>query len=174
MMKKISVFDLTLISLFAALLLAVQVGFAFLPNVELVSILVIVFTMILKRKIIYVLAVFVLGEGLIYGFGTWWFCYLYVWGILALIAYIFRKKREPLFWALVSGAFGLLFGTLCSFVYLFVLGFAGMISWIVSGLIYDVIHGVSNFVIALILFKPLMSAADMLMKKFGHQDYMNG
>ena len=174
MMKKISVFDLTLISLFAALLLAVQVGFAFLPNVELVSILVIVFTMILKRKIIYVLAVFVLGEGLIYGFGTWWFCYLYVWGILALIAYIFRKKRELLFWSLVSGAFGLLFGTLCSFVYLFVLGFAGMISWIVSGLIYDVIHGVSNFVIALILFKPLMSAADMLMKKFGHQDYLNG
>ena len=167
-MKNISAFELTLISLFGALLLAVQAGLAFLPNIELVSILIIVFTMILKWKIVYVLIIFVLGEVLIYGFGTWWFCYLYVWAILAAVAYIFRKRREPLFWAIVSGMFGLLFGTLCSFVYLFILGFAGMLSWIASGLIFDVIHGISNFIIALVLFKPLTFTADKLMSKFGH------
>ena len=171
-MKKISVFEITLIALFAALLVAVQVGLAFLPNVELVSILIIIFTMILQVKVVYVIAVFVVAEGVIYGFGTWWFCYLYVWLILAAAAYIFRKKREPLFWALLNGIFGLLFGTLCSFVYLFVLGAAGAFSWILSGLIFDVIHAVSNFITALVLFKPLSSAADVLMKKLGRESYM--
>lgn len=173
MKARLSVFEITLIALFSALLVAVQVGLAVLPNVELVSILIIVFTMILQKKIAYVIAVFVLAEGVIYGFGTWWFCYLYVWLILAVIAYIFRKQREPLFWALVSGAYGLLFGTLCSFVYLFVLGPAGMLSWIISGLIFDVVHGVSNFAIALILFKPLISVTDILMKKTGHTNYIS-
>lgn len=172
MKRKISIFEIALIAIFAALLIAVQVGLAFLPNVELVSILIIVFTIILRKKVFYVIAVFVLAEGLIYGFGTWWFCYLYVWLILAAVAYIFAKRREPLFWALISGAFGLLFGTLCSFVYLFILGAAGMLAWIVNGLIFDVIHGVSNFVIALILFKPLISVSELLMKKTRHENYI--
>lgn len=117
-MKKISIFELTIISLFGALLLVVQVGLSYLPNIELVSLLIIVFTIMLNAKIVYVLFIFVLAEGLLYGFGLWWFCYLYVWEILALFVYIFRKRREPLFWAIVSGTFGLLFGVLCSFVYL--------------------------------------------------------
>lgn len=164
-MKKISAFELVVISLFGALLLAVQTGLSSLPNIELVSILVIVFTLILGTKIAYVLFIFVLAEGLLYGFGLWWFCYIYVWGILAIFAYIFRKNREPLFWALVSGVYGLLFGVLCSPVYFFTSGIGGMISWIASGLLFDVIHGVSNFIIALVLFKPLFKVLDRLMNR---------
>lgn len=166
MKKSISVFDITLIAVFAALLLAVQVGLSFLPNVELVSLLIIIFTIILQAKIAYVIIIFVLAEGLVYGFGTWWFCYLYVWAVLAVIAYTFRKRREPIFWAIVSGFFGILFGTLCSFVYLFILGWAGALSWIASGLLFDVVHGISNFVLALVLFKPLSVAAQKLMSRF--------
>ena len=164
-MKKISIFELTIISLFGALLLVVQVGLSYLPNIELVSLLIIVFTIMLNAKIVYVLFIFVLAEGLLYGFGLWWFCYLYVWGILALFVYIFRKRREPLFWAIVSGTFGLLFGVLCSFVYLFTAGLGGMLSWIAGGLIFDVIHGISNFVLTLVLFKPLFTVLNKLMSK---------
>ena len=62
-----------------AVLLVVQVALAPLPNIELVSLLVMLFTLALGRYVAYSLAVFVLLEGLIYGFGLWWFSYLYIW-----------------------------------------------------------------------------------------------
>ena len=64
--------DLILSGLFGALLLAVQVVLAPLPNVELVSLLVALYAIEFPRQIPGALAVFVLLEGLIYGFGIWW------------------------------------------------------------------------------------------------------
>lgn len=68
----------------------------------------------------YTLAVFVLLEGLLYGFGLWWFSYLYIWAILAVAAWLFRKMESRLGWGLLCGFYGLIFGTLtarypCSF-----------------------------------------------------------
>lgn len=159
-MKKISIRELTLISVFSALMIAAQVALSALPNIEAVSILVIVATLMLGWRVIYVLTVFVFAEGFIYGFAVWWFCYLYIWAILAFAAFLFRKNREPITWALISGVFGLLFGTLCSPVYYFTLDYSGWISWMIANIPYDVVHGVSNFIIAFVLFKPLMRVCD--------------
>jgi len=60
----------------------------------------------------YTLAVFVLLEGLLYGFGLWWFSYLYIWAILAVAAWLFRKMESRLGWGLLCGFYGLIFGTL--------------------------------------------------------------
>jgi energy-coupling factor transport system substrate-specific component len=40
---------------------------------------------------------------------------------------------------------------------MFGLDFKGMIAWIVAGLPYDAIHGVSNFISGLILIVPIIS-----------------
>ena len=81
--------DLILSGLFGALLLAVQVVLAPLPNVELVSLLVALYAIEFPRQIPGALAVFVLLEGLIYGFGIWWVMYLYVWPLLAAVCWLF-------------------------------------------------------------------------------------
>ncbi len=162
--NRLSIRELTFIAVFSALLIAAQVTLSVLPNIELVSILIISATFMLGYKIIYVLIVFVAVEGIIYGFGLWWFSYTYVWGILAFISILFRKERNPLVWALISGGFGLLFGTLCSIVYFIALGFSGGLAWLISGFPFDIIHGISNFVIALVLSKPLFNVIDRFSK----------
>ena len=61
-----------------ALMFVSQVALAPLPNVELASSLTVLFTLALGPYVGYTLAVFVLLEGLLYGFGLWWFSYLYI------------------------------------------------------------------------------------------------
>ena len=72
----LSIRDLALMGLFSAILLGVQLAFAFLPNIELVSLLIILYTRHLKYRALPVIYVFVLLEGLIFGFGIWWIIYL--------------------------------------------------------------------------------------------------
>ena len=76
-----------------ALMFVSQVVLAPLPNVELASSLTVLFTLALGPYVGYTLAVFVLLEGLLYGFGLWWFSYLYIWAILAVAAWLFRKMK---------------------------------------------------------------------------------
>lgn len=147
--------DLILSGLFGALLLTVQVVLAPLPNVELVSLLVALYAMEFPRQTPGALAVFVLLEGLIYGFGLWWVMYLYVWPLLAVICWLFRRNDSVLFWAAVLGVFGLMFGALCAIPYAVAGGLAAGIAYWVSGIPFDLLHCGGNVVVALVLFKPL-------------------
>ena len=73
-----------------------------------------------------------------------------------------RSMTHPLGWAILSGAFGLLFGALCGIVDIFIGGFAYAASKWVSGIPFDLLHCGGNFGIALIMFKPLCSAMEKL------------
>lgn len=157
--------DIVIIGAMSALLIAVQVGLSFLPNIELVSLIVILCTIIYGWKTLYIIYIFVLAEGFIYGFGIWWINYLYVWTILMLISMLFRDKRSPFFWAILSGAFGLGFGLLCSIPYLFIGGPALAASYIISSIPFDAIHCVGNYVLTLALFVPLYRLLDWVSKR---------
>ena len=54
----------------------------FLPNVELVSTLTMVYTLVYRKRGLIPVLVFILMEGLLWGFSVWWFPYLYLWPIL--------------------------------------------------------------------------------------------
>ena len=104
--------SIVLIGMMSSLLFVGQVALAFLPNVEIVSLLIILYTLIFKKKTIFIIYVFVLLEGLMYGFGVWWFGYLYIWTILYFITMLLNKMTSPFYWSLTSAAFGLSFGAL--------------------------------------------------------------
>ena len=74
--------DAAVVGVAAALMFGSQVALSFLPNVELVSLLVILFAQHLGRRALFAIYVFVLLEGLLYGFGSWWLVYLYIWTVL--------------------------------------------------------------------------------------------
>lgn len=147
-----------------AVLLVSQIALAPLPNVEVISLLVVLFTLVLGRYIGYSLAVFILLEGVYYGFGMWWFSYLYIWGILAVVAYVFRKMQSRLGWALLCGFYGLIFGALTAIPYFITGGIGGGIAYIVSGIPFDLIHAVSNFLLALLLLPVLRKLLQKLTK----------
>ncbi|MEG1848389.1 MAG: hypothetical protein RR238_07950 [Lachnospiraceae bacterium] len=147
--------DIALIGMMVATIEAAKVSLSFLPNIELVSLLVILYTLFFKRKAVYAIFIFILMEGFLYGFGIWWFGYLYVWPILAFITHLCRQHTEPMFWATLSGFYGLVFGGLFAIPYFFLSGYqAGMTYWI-SGIPYDIAHCIGNFTLALVLFRPL-------------------
>lgn len=147
--------EIILLSLMGALLVAVQYALAFLPNIELVSLLIILYTLVFRRKVLYIIYLFALIEGLIYGFTIWWTTYLYVWTILAAIAHLFRRMDSPLGWAVLSGAFGLVFGALCEIPWLITAGPRVAAAAWVSGIPFDLVHCIGNFIVALALFRPL-------------------
>lgn len=149
--------NLVVIAMMSALLFVVQVALSFIPNIELVTLLIIVYTLVIGKKTILAIYVFALLEGLFYGFGIWWIMYLYVWTVLYFVVRAFRKQEDVLVWSLVGGFFGLLFGTLCSIPYFFIGGIGAGVAWWVAGLPYDILHGIGNFIVIICLFKPIYS-----------------
>ncbi|HWT75402.1 MAG TPA: hypothetical protein VN258_11900 [Mobilitalea sp.] len=161
--------DIVIIGMLSAILVTVQVGLGFLPNVELVSALIILYTLILGRKTLYIIYIFVVLEGVIYGLGLWWFNYLYVWTVLYLIVRLLRKNSLPLFWAVISGAFGLGFGALCSIPYFITGGIPSGAAYWVAGIPFDLIHGVSNFIVTLLVFIPFQYIMKKMMSRYDTQ-----
>lgn len=153
--KRLTLRQTVLFGMLGALTFAAKVAMAALPNIEPVSLFVMLFAVTFGIKCIYPIAIYVMMEWLCYGLGPYSFPYLYIWFILALGAWLLRNTKEPLAWAILSGAFGLMFGFLSALVYLFIGGVGQMISMWIAGITFDLLHCVGNFVIALVLFVPL-------------------
>lgn len=147
--------DVAVVGAAAAILLVCQVAMNFLPNIEVVSLFIVLFTQHFERKTLWIIYVFVLIEGLIYGFAMWWFVYLYIWTVLYLVTRFLRDMHEPLGWAIVTGIFGLMFGALSSIPTFLTMGFYGGIAYFVQGIVFDLVHCAGNFVIALVLYRPM-------------------
>lgn len=156
--KKLTVKEIAMLGAMTAMLEVSVHMMASLPNVEPVTLLIILYTLFLGKKVVYILAAYLIFEGCWYGFGLWWFSYAYIWPSLALVTYIFRRQRSVWFWSIVSAAFGLMFGALCSVPYFFIGGPAAAFTWWVAGIPYDLIHCVSNAVLCMALFVPLNRA----------------
>ena len=69
-------------ALFGALLFISQIIAASLPNIEIVSLLILVWTRVYRYGALPGIGVFILLQGICYGFGIWWESYLYIWFIL--------------------------------------------------------------------------------------------
>ena len=152
---KLTAKDITLIGLMVAIIEVCKIVMKDIPNVELTSFLVIMFTLYFGKKIAYVIPTFIVIEGLLFGFGLWWIMYLYLWPLLALVTWKFRKMNSAWNWAVVSGMFGLLFGFFGAFPYVVTSGIPTAIAWWIQGIPWDITHGVANFALMLVLFRPI-------------------
>lgn len=150
----------------SAILLVGQVGMSFLPNIEPVTTLIILYTLCYKKHVFPIIYTFVLLEGIVFGFGIWWVSYLYIWSILALIVLVLHKIDSAFLWAIVSGAFGLLFGALCAIPYLISGGPGAAFAYWTAGIPYDILHCCGNFVLTLVLYKPLLRLLKHLISLF--------
>ncbi len=163
--KKLPLSEIVLFGVLGAMTFGAKYVMSWMPNIEPVSLLVMLYAVVFGRKCLFPVYVYVILEILFYGIGSWAINYLYIWAILAGLALLLRKMEHPLGWAVLSGAFGLLFGALCAPVDFFIGGFGYAISKWVSGIMYDVLHCAGNFVIALVLFVPLRTLLEKLYAK---------
>ncbi|MCD8325453.1 MAG: hypothetical protein LUC90_01865 [Lachnospiraceae bacterium] len=158
----ISVKDIALIGMMIATIEVVKDVLAFLPNVELVTLLIVLYTLFFGKRILFAIPAFVFLQGLLHGFGLWWIMYLYVWPLLALLTFLFRRQTSLWFWSAFCGLFGLFFGALCSLPYIILSGPAAALAWWVAGIPFDIVHGISNAVLCFVLFRPLHFALNKL------------
>ena len=164
---KLTTRELTIFSMLGALMYASKILMEVAPNIHLLSMFTIVFTVVYKKKALYPIYIYVLLNGMLCGFATWWIPYLYVWtvlwGIVMLLPKKLPKKIKPFIYMVVCSAHGFLFGVLYApaQAILYGLNFKGMIAWIIAGFPFDCIHGISNFFSG-ILIVPLISILTML------------
>lgn len=163
--RAVTTADVALVGMMVAVIEACKFAMAALPNLELTSFWVILFALCFGRRIYLVVPVFIVLEGLVYGFGMWWFMYLYAWPLLALVTRMLRNMDSALGWAVVSGLFGLMFGALCSIPYGILgavdglgSGLRAAFTWWVAGIPFDLIHCVGNFTLMLALYRPMRRA----------------
>lgn len=153
-----SVKDIAVIGMMTAMLEAVKMALSSVPNVELVTLLIVLFTLFLGWKTLIAVWAFVGLECVVWGFGLWTVMYVYIWPILVFLTLLMRKSKSCLPFCFLCGFFGLAFGAFCSIPYFFISGPRMAVNWWISGIPYDILHGISNFVICLIAFRPLNAA----------------
>ena len=85
------------------------------PNVHLLGVFTIAFTVVYRKKALYPIYTYVLLNGIFCGFATWWIPYLYLWAVLwgatMLLPKRIPEKLRPLVYMLLCAAHGFLFGT---------------------------------------------------------------
>lgn len=162
---KLTVREITLFGILGALTFGAKYVMSGLPNIEPVSLMVMVFAVVFGLKALYPIYVYVTMEILFYGLGLWNINYLYIWAVLAVLAWLLRGMKSPVGWALLSGVFGLAFGALCGIVDVFIGGFGYALTKWVSGIPFDIAHCAGNFVIALLLFVPMRNLVEKLYQK---------
>ena len=159
---KLTTFEIVLFGVLGALTFAAKFVMSSLPNIEPVSLMIMLFAVTFGWKALYPTFLYVAMEILFYGINLWNVYYLYIWAVLLICALLMRKMEEPLGWAILSGTFGLMFGALCGITDIFVGGFSYAAAKWVSGIWFDLMHCAGNFVIAALLFAPLRKLLNKL------------
>ena len=160
---KLTIKEIAVFGMLGALMYASKLALEFLPNVHLLGVFVIALTVVYRKKALYPIYIFVLLIGLFNGFNTWWIPYLYLWtilwGVTMLLPKEMPKKVAPIVYMVVCSAHGFLYGTLYApfQAIAFGLDLNGMIAWIIAGLPFDMIHGISNFFCGALIV-PLIKA----------------
>jgi len=170
-----------ILSLLAALLFIAQLSLALLPNVELITLLLMSIAASFKFKDgVLVVVLFTLLQGLFWGFADWVLGYLWIWSLLVLLVQwtksITQLKAHRM--AILGGLFGLAFGFLFALQHALLYGLSLGISYWIMGLGFDLIHGFANYTLILLLFEPINKLLSNLIRKaehrYGHRNYENG
>ncbi len=148
---KLTTKELTLFAMLGTLMYASKMIMEMFPNIHLLGVFTIAFTIVYRKKALYPIYIYVLLNGLFAGFSMWWMPYLYIWtilwGITMLLPKKLSKKWAPLVYMIVCSLHGFLYGTLYAPAQALMFGFdfKTTIAWIIAGIPFDIIHGISNF-----------------------------
>jgi len=163
MTMKLTIREMAVFAMLGAIMYVSKLIMEAAPNVHLLGVFTIAFTVVYRRKALYPIYVYVILNGIFCGFAAWWIPYLYLWtvlwGAVMLLPKQMPKRIRPLVYMSVCAAHGFLYGTLYApaQAVLFGLNFQKTVAWIAAGLPWDFVHGVSNFFCG-ILIMPIISA----------------
>jgi hypothetical protein len=151
--------DVVAVAFLASILTVGKLGLSGIPNIEVVSLLVILYAarLGLLRSIL-ITMVFATIEVMIWGFGIWTFGYYLFWPFL-----VFLTKIMPQSWqnksgyTILSGLFGFSFGLLFA-IYSAPLTNLPILAYWLNGITFDLVHMIGNVLMMLLLYHPVNRA----------------
>jgi energy-coupling factor transport system substrate-specific component len=172
--KKLSTRYIVIFGVLGGIMFLSKVAMLGIPNVHLLGLFIAAFTLTYRVQALIPLYIFILLSGIFYGFSIWWMPYLYIWLPLWIAFMILgnfqipKKIKVPIAMALCA-IHGLSYGIMYAPFHALVLGlnFQAMIAWIIAGIPFDIIHGVSNLASGILII-PLAS----LLKKIDQPDLL--
>lgn len=150
-MKKLNLKEILICVVLGAVMYVLKAFMALFPNIHLVGVMIVAITVCYRNKALYSIYVYVFLEGLFSGFSLWWIPNLYtwaiLWGVVMILPKSMSKNKARIVYMLVCSIHGFLYGTIYAPAQAIIAGltFEGTIAWIIAGLSFDLIHGVSNF-----------------------------
>lgn len=155
--------EIVLFGLFPAIIYAAQLAMSALPNIHLTGMFIMLMTLLFRAKALIPLYVYVVLMGVTNGFNVWWIPYLYIWTVLWGMTMLIPRKI-PDKWAMivypaVCALHGFCYGLLYSPAQALIFGynFEQTVTWILSGLPFDALHGVGNLFMGTLIL-PLLKA----------------
>ena len=168
---KLTVKEMAIFSMLGALMYASKMLMEFMPNIHLIGVFIVAMTVVFRFKALYPIYVFAFLTGLMNGFGTWWWPYLYIWlplwGATMLLPKNMPKKIAPIVYMVVCSLHGFLYGTLYApfQAIVFLQGdLKKTLAWIAVGLKWDCVHGIGNFVLGALIV-PLITVMKLSLKE---------
>lgn len=167
---KLTTKEIAVFGMLGAVMYASKLIMEILPNIHLLGVFTVAFTVVYRKKALYPIYIFVFLTGIMSGFAMWWIPYLYIWtvlwGMVMLLPKQMPKKIQPIVYMAVCSAHGFLYGTLFAPVQAILFGFSfqRMIAWIIAGFPWDCIHGISNFFCG-ILIVPIILTLRLVERK---------
>ena len=149
--------ELVLFAMLGMIMFVSKLVMEFLPNIHLLGMLTMVYTLTFRAKALVPIYVYVFVNGLYAGFSTWWVPYLYIWTVLWGLTMLLPRRMPQwlccMVYPLVCGLHGLAYGTLYApaQALMFGLNWKMTVAWIVAGLPFDAIHAVGNLLAGLLI-----------------------
>lgn len=159
--------ELCIFAMLGGIMFASKVIMEALPNIHLLGMLTVSYTLVYRKRALIPIYLYVMLDGVFSGFNFWWMPYTYIWTILWAVTMLLPNKMSrrtscvvyPLICALHGFAFGTLYAPAQALM--FGLNFEQMVAWIIAGLPFDVVHGVSNLGLGLLVL-PLSELLNKL------------
>ena len=168
---KTKIIEICVFSMLGALMFCSKIIMEMLPNIHLLGMFVVTFTVVYRAKALIPIYIYVFLNGLYAGFNLWWIPYLYLWTVLWAITMLIPKKMPPkiapVVYILVCGLHGLSYGSLYAIfqAFAFNLNFEQTIAWIIAGFPWDITHCIGNILAGLLIY-PLSIALSKFEEKF--------
>ncbi len=163
--------EICIFAMLGALMFCSKVIMEVLPNIHLLGMLTMVYTLTFRKKALIPIYIYVFLNGLYAGFDVWWIPYLYIWTVLWGVTMLLPKNMPRaigyIVYPIVCSIHGFLFGILYApaQALFFNLNFAETLAWIGFGAWFDALHGVSNLCAGLLIV-PFTSLLQKLSKKY--------
>ena len=168
--RGLTVLELVLFAMLGMIMFVSKIVMEFLPNIHLLGMLTMVYTLTFRTKALIPIYVYVLVNGLFAGFAPWWVPYLYIWtvlwGVTMLLPKQMPKKVACVVYPLVCGLHGLAFGILYAPAQALMYGLSwdATVAWVVAGWLWaDPVMAIGN-TLAGLLIAPMVELLRKLMR----------